>query len=419
MKYLFTLSILISLSTFISGQVTVQIASTNVNCFGGSNGTAQATATGGTAPYSFIWNNGETSSAITGLPIGTYTVTATDNVGATASRTLNITQPPLLGATLNGQPQICMVAPDGFSYAIPTGGTPPCSYVWSNNVNTQLNNLLTANTYTVTVTDTKGCTATGTYTVGLLGLGLYLFTDSEAATCPQPDNGSAMVSALSGNGPYQYSWSTGATTATIENVSAGDYVVSVSDVNGCSATTTVSVLREDVDPVAVQVLIPHCTEQIYTFESTAGYDLYQWSLSDTRDSIWPGDAYNQISVKWGAAGAKDLIVSMSDTITQCATAMVFQVTVNVCAVGASEPVQEDWKISPNPFGQFINIQSVATEFAHTEARLFNLQGELVKSETLQVGSSLLDTGTLAPGVYFLRIDNGYAGFTQKLVKQED
>jgi SprB repeat/Secretion system C-terminal sorting domain len=416
MKYFFSFGFLFFYAFCLSAQVAIQTNSTNVSCFGGNNGTINATATGGMQPYAYLWSTGEQSNTISSLPMGTYTITVTDAVANTASKTVIITQPPLLGATLNGQPQICTVAPDGFSYAIPTGGTPPCTYSWSNGAQTQLNNHLTANTYTATITDTRGCTTVGSFTVGYLGLGLYLFQDSEAATCPQPNNGAASVDVLSGNGPYQYLWSNGGTTPDISNLTAGDYSVTVSDINGCSAASTVTVERDDVDSTTIQIIIPQCTQEIYGFESSDGYHVYDWKLNDVRDSIIAGIGTAQIQVKWSVPGQKELTVAMSDTITQCATGTIFNVTVYVCATGTSTTKLNHFQVSPNPFEAFIAIHGDDLESQGSQVQLFNLQGKLLVQQMMAGQSTLLDTQGLTPGIYLLKVSDGTTNKVWKMVK---
>ena len=411
--YIFALSLLPQL---LRAQIVVQTSGTNVGCFGDNNGAALASAMGGTLPYSFAWSNGGINNTITSLSAGTYTVTVTDNVGSSATKSIVITQPPLLGATLNGQPQICIVAPDGFSYAIPTGGTPPYSYAWSNNVQAQLNNHLTAANYAVTVTDTRGCSTVKSFTVGFLGLGLYLLPHSEAATCPQPNNGSASITALSGNGPYLYQWNTGASTAAINNLTAGNYVVTVSDVNGCSATNSVTIAQENVDTISIVVPDPQCTNQIYEYTSTDGYHVYNWMVNDPRDSIVGGNFTREVQVKWGVQGQKELSVVMMDTLTGCTTGMSFGVTVYICSSSTQAVLLEKFQVSPNPFDQFISIHSTGEDLKNAEVQIFNSCGVMLARQQFAGDATALDTKTLAPGLYFIRLTSGTEIRTWKMVK---
>src|SRR5690349_17297195 len=109
----------------------VIISRTNVTCFGFCNGTATAVGTGGWAPYTYQWSNGQTTSTINNLCPGTYFVTVTDIDLGTASGSIIITEPTQLGVTVGGQSQICENVPDGYAAAVPFNGTPPYTYLWN------------------------------------------------------------------------------------------------------------------------------------------------------------------------------------------------------------------------------------------------------------------------------------------------
>ncbi|MBL0054307.1 MAG: SprB repeat-containing protein [Bacteroidetes bacterium] len=138
-------------------------AGTNVNCFGGNNGSATVTATGGTAPYTYLWSNGKTTAANNNIAAGTYTATVTDAKGCTATCAYTVTQPTQLVATCAGTNVNCFGGNNGSATVTATGGTAPYTYLWSNGKTTAANNNIAAGTYTATVTDAKGCTATCAY----------------------------------------------------------------------------------------------------------------------------------------------------------------------------------------------------------------------------------------------------------------
>lgn len=127
---------------------------THVKCNAGTTGAATALGTGGTAPYTYLWSNSATTASISGLPAGTYTVTITDNVGATATATAIITQPSAITTTAN-------VNAGNIDITV-TGGTPPYTYLWSTGSINQDITVSNAGTYTLTVTDINGCTKTHT-----------------------------------------------------------------------------------------------------------------------------------------------------------------------------------------------------------------------------------------------------------------
>ena len=124
-----------------------------------------SSVTGGTTPYTYLWSNGATTLTLNNLSGGTYTLTVTDANGCsrTASTTINFFAPPTVNLTptnllCNGGSTVAVAA------AV-TGGTAPFSYAWSNSATNSSISGLAAGTYTVTVTDSKGCTATRSVTL--------------------------------------------------------------------------------------------------------------------------------------------------------------------------------------------------------------------------------------------------------------
>ena len=227
------LALFFIIPVLLPAQVVVGISKTNVSCFGGNNGSATATASGGQSPYTFLWNTGANTATISGLVAGNYSVTVTDANQQTAIGSVSITQPNPLGVQVYGESQICGIAPDGKATAVPFGGTPPYTYLWNNGGTTAQITGLVAGTYTVTVTDAKGCTTSGSDNVYFWNEGIWLMDSTVNVACFGQNNGFAHVSAMSGTQPYTYVWSTGDTLADVYNLEPGDYSVTVTDANGC------------------------------------------------------------------------------------------------------------------------------------------------------------------------------------------
>lgn len=220
-----------------TAQVTVSVVGTNVTCFGLNNGYATAIASGGWAPYTYQWSNGGTTPTIAGLGPGTYTVTVTDIDLGFGTASVIITQPPQLGVTLFSSAHICDVNPDGTAQAVPYGGTPPYTYLWSNGGTLAEITGLSAGTYTVTVTDAVNCTTVGSVNVYAGQMeGLWIGDSTINITCFGANNGMAIAMPMSGTPPYTYAWSNGATTMKVNNLPPGPIAVTVTDVNGCTGS---------------------------------------------------------------------------------------------------------------------------------------------------------------------------------------
>ena len=206
-------------------------------------------ASGGQPPYTYLWTprGGNSIFTTTDLTAGTYTITATDSNGCTATASETIAYPPKLTATsnlINGT--ICFGEGNtGSASVTPTGGTPPYTYDWypGNGTNASQSGLSAA-TYTVTVTDSIGCTTTTAVTI-TEPTGMSIKIDSIDNTNFFGCNGLASVTVLSGGTPpYTYMWSPGGqTTDTIKNQCAGYYCCTVTQSNGCYQTVCVDIIN--------------------------------------------------------------------------------------------------------------------------------------------------------------------------------
>ena len=191
-------------------------------------------ASGGT---SYLWSDGSTLSSLLVNSSGTYVVTVSDGSGCTASAAATVvvnSNPPLSCSSTN---VICFGASDGTAL-----GSSPLNtgYAWSNGATTAFINGLAPGTYTLTLTDTgNGCYSTCSLMINE-PTQLIASCSGTAASCNSA-NGTAQVSATGGIPPYVYTWSNGASTASISGLAAGNYTVVVTDVNACTATCSVSI----------------------------------------------------------------------------------------------------------------------------------------------------------------------------------
>ncbi len=218
---------------------------TNVLCNGGNNGSITVTGGGGTPNYTYLWTpSAQTNATATGLIAGSYTVTVTDNNGCTATASVTITQPTVLTATTSFTQASCNLS-NGSATVVPVGGTGPYTYSWNPSGNTNATATgLAAGNYTVTVTDNDGCGVTAAVTVTQPSAVTATITSSTNILCNGGNNGSATVTAAGGTMPYVYSWAPGGqTNAIATGLTAGIYVVTVTDANGCIITASVTITQ--------------------------------------------------------------------------------------------------------------------------------------------------------------------------------
>jgi gliding motility-associated-like protein len=221
--------------------VSVSIAHTDVTCRGLSNGTAQATAAGGTSGYTYLWNNGQTSSSLTNLSAGPDTVTVTDANGCKASATVVIAPSnDTLTIDTAATAATCGLA-NGTVKVIPTGGSGTYQYLWSNNATSATVSGLSGGTYDVVVTDNTGCSGTKSVSIAQLpAISATVTTRNDS--CAQ-QIGSAAISIDNGHAPYSYTWIPAGTDPT--KLDSGSYSVTITDSLGC--VTAASFIIENIN----------------------------------------------------------------------------------------------------------------------------------------------------------------------------
>ena len=218
------------------------ITKINIDCFGSNNGSIDFVASGGTQPYNYLWSNNETTQDISGLSNGTYSVDLTDDNGCSLSNQESIFEPDLLQATAQVDNSICSGQPFGSAIVTTSGGSGEISYSWSNGDNTQNLIDVIADNYTVTISDENDCTNQIPVTI----TEPFPFTPTFNVvdlSCFGESSGRIDVQ-LSGNSPpYTYLWNNGQSISSINNLSAGDYILQVEDDNNCFEEFQISVLE--------------------------------------------------------------------------------------------------------------------------------------------------------------------------------
>lgn len=215
----------------------------NVSCYGGSNGSATVTLTGGTTPYTYLWSNNATTPTATGLSAGTYEVEITDAKGCTRSTAFTITEPSLLIPSTTQTDIVCYGTATGKATVNPIGGTAPYTYLWSNGATTPTITDLSAATYTVIVTDSKGCSTSTSVDISQRSA-LAIVPSQVNVICQGGTNGSATVHVTGGTPGYSYSWApSGGSEATASNLTAGLYTVTITDANGCTSSQTFTIVQ--------------------------------------------------------------------------------------------------------------------------------------------------------------------------------
>ncbi|WP_375447481.1 hypothetical protein [uncultured Fibrella sp.] len=230
-----------------------------VTCFGGVNGAINATPSGGTTPYSFRWSEGSSTEDLSGLATGTYSLTVIDENACAITISRSLTQPVGLTASQSHTNVSCMNGGNGAIDLTPGGGVAPYTYLWSTGATTPAISGLTSNTYTVTITDANGCQLVVSVPV-TQPVPLSIQPDPSLVLCnAQP--ASIVTDTRGGTSPYSYRWNTGATTASVYGLAAGSYSIVVTDINGCTATTSATIVEPPPFGIAASVTAVACNGQ--------------------------------------------------------------------------------------------------------------------------------------------------------------
>lgn len=247
----------------VPAQIGLTTTTTPVTCGGISDGTATANATGGTTPYRYLWNTTppQTFQTATVLPVGTFTVTVTDDAGCTVSATANVPSATTIAITLDSLKNVqCFGLNNGGVYISTTGGQTPYTFAWSNNnVATEDNPNIGPGNYTVTVSDNIGCSVSAIYTVTEPALLTNAVSFTFNPRCNSGSDGIVNINVGGGVQPYTYNWSpTSATTQNLNNVGAGTHTVTVTDANNCTATASATLTEPTPYTIALSTTNLQC-----------------------------------------------------------------------------------------------------------------------------------------------------------------
>jgi len=261
-------------------------AETSAPTCGASNGEATVTIVGGTAPYTYLWDDvsAQTTEVASGLTAGVYSVVVTDANDCTTSCSVTLTDIGGPSCTAAETSAPTCGASNGEAAVMVSEGTAPYTYLWddASGQTTASATGLAAGTYTVEVTDANNCTTSCSVTLTDIGGPSCLAAETSAPTCGA-SNGEAAVTVSEGTAPYTYLWddASGQTTASATGLAAGTYTVAVTDANNC--TTSCSVTLTDVGGptcTAEEITAPTCgasngEASVTVSEGTAPYT-YLW-----------------------------------------------------------------------------------------------------------------------------------------------
>lgn len=375
----------------------------DVTCGGDSNGMIDLTVYGGAPPYDFAWSTGDSTEDLSGLSGGTYVVTVSDNDTGVIVDTFFIFEPVALTATAALTPPSNGTASDGAIDLTVNGGIMPYSYLWSTSDSTEDISGLPIGNYTVTVTDSTGCTLVETYFVDTVPTIILSFTTTEK-TCINTDNGTIDLSYTGGLAPFSFNWSTGDTTEDVSGLAAGTYTVTVSDASGQVVSGSANIVANEihpdpvVGPVSGNKSVQAWTVYPYLVPVSNGSS-FEWTTTGGQVT---SSTSNTANVLWEAGPDAMLYVTETDLNGCQATDSA---SIEILFVGIEEAEATEWlQVYPNPATNWLVINATGVT-AQMSYQVYNAMGSLVLSGSVQRGG-MIDVSSLSPAAYWIQVTSG-------------
>lgn len=269
----------------------------NVSCNGGDDGSATISASSANGGYIYTWSNGGDQQTESNLEAGIYSITVADASGCTGVITIEILEPEAITIDSSSQSNItCNGLENGTLEVIASGGTGELSYEWNIGVDQTSIAELVAGFYDVTITDELGCEAIFDFVIEEPEAIAVANENISLPSCAGDSDGSIIISIEGGTLPYQYLWNDGSTNDTIAGISSGDYSVTITDNNQCTAVLNYTIDDPSEVFVTVTAVAPLCAESSdgsLTLDIEGGSSPYSvgWEdggMSTTRDSLSSG-----------------------------------------------------------------------------------------------------------------------------------
>ncbi len=379
------------------------VETTDVTCNGGNDGVITINVTSGTSPFEYALNGGtyQTSNTFTGLVAGDYTVTVLDGNDCSFNSEVVIDEPDPINAYVSGGNETCSYE-NGWATVTVEGGASPYKYDWSNGIQNPVITDLTGSTYRITVTDLLGCQFVDS-----------ILLKNEAApvvgaeindvSCNGEEDGWINLDIETESHPLKYFWTTGENRDQIENLKAGNYTVTVIDVNNCYISERFQVKEPEKLTLNANLGFEKSKGSINleVEGGTAPYE-YFWSNGSTEEDLFEIDY-----------GIYTVTVTDAEGCEEIASFRVFD---------PSQSLDERINVYPVPTFDDINIELILPDIENVQIFLLDELGrELVRTEEKELENEVitLNLGDLPGALYLLRIHVGNEIIVKRIIKQSE
>lgn len=376
-------------------------------CNGDQTGGISTSVSGGTAGYTYLWSNGDTSGAISGIGAGVYTLTVQDANNCTGTDSIVLTEPTAISASIVGTDVTCPGGADGAADLTLSGGTPGYSYSWNTGATTEDISGLGAGNYIITAMDSNNCMFMDTIIISAPAPFSYVDSVIDVA-CNGDMNGIVDVVVSGANGGYSYAWSTGDTSSSIFGVSGGTYTLTVTDASNCTSTTTYTV----AEPAAIATS-GVVTDDVgganigsidYAISGGAGGFTFSWSNGETTEDIT------------GLAGGTYIV-----TATDANGCMVMDTFIVESLVSVANGIDYDVNLFPNPTESDVVLSIAGLNADQLNLQVMDLNGRILHSELVDAPANnfrhQMNFADYPAGVYFIQLQSADWARTLKVVRR--
>lgn len=380
-----------SITITVPDELVATLTSSNLQCAGANDGTATASATGGTEPYTYEWSanaNAANTATVSDLAPGVYSVTVTDANNCTAVAQSEVMDVSAMSISTSGTNPTCAAPNSGQATATVQGGTEPYTYAWNDSANTTTATAtnLPAGQYIVSVRDANNCEIKDTIVL-TNPAPFTLESSSTNNNCADDTNGTISLTVSNASNPT-YLWSNGMTTANLSSLATGEYCVTVTDDMGCTNTACETITAPEALSYTEDIKVAGCQGQSngsIALTIAGGMEPYQIQ--------WQGNASNSFTIEQLAAG------TYSATITDA----------NGCTLAYSATVQEDVPFTAELVGS--NLSCNGASDGSININISNSVGTLTYQWTgpNAFASDMQNITNLAAGEYNVSIQDAATG----------
>ena len=400
--------------------ITISTISNDVSACLANDGFIDVTINGGTLPFTYLWSNNDTTEDLQNLSSGIYTLNAIDTNGCNITSVNIINEPPAILLSYTQVDASCFGSNDASIDINILSGTAPFSYIWTNNATDQDINNLNAGLYTVSITDSSGCSENLSITI--IEPTEPVITYSQINVNCFGGNNASISSAISGGtSPYNFLWSNNDTTQNIINLSIGTYTYSITDSQSCIYSGDITITQPN------PLLVLSVESNVSCSNGNDGYSLLNTSggVSPYIENwgIYNPAALSAGSYQYSIIDSNGCLYTDSITITEPQELIINTSTqdalcngdnsgyVLVQINGGTTPYSQDWGTNdPN------NLSAGVYNFTISDFNNCSTQASVIIAEPAPILSIENNIGVscngLSDGTTNLNITGGYAPYVQ-------